>query len=122
MLGAADPAKFVDTSRKDVDKSLFKNEIHGSVEKKVSIHYTLIIILISAIIFVTVISIYDVFRNIINNYFAKLALIDPQANNRKEEIQRTIIANEDAFKSSVVFSLFCIITGLIIIWILVKFI
>jgi hypothetical protein len=119
LLGTADPTKFVDVYRKDVDRSLFEREIHGSREQKASIKYTLIIIVISAIIFVTVIAIYDVFRNIIIDYFAKMALEDPRSHNRKQEIESTIIANNDAFKASIAFSLFCIITAIILVYILI---
>lgn len=122
LLGAADPAKFVDVAREDIDKSLFDREIHSPEEKQSNIRYTLIIIVISAIIFVTVISIYDVFRSIITNYFARQALTDPSSHNKKEEIESTIVANQDALRSNIVFSIFCIITGVILIYILLKFI
>jgi hypothetical protein len=122
LFGAADPSKFVDVSRDDVSKNMYKRHIHGSSEKKVNIGYTLIIIVISAIIFVTAVSIYDVFRSLITNYFAEMSLKDPNAQNKKEEIERTIIANKDSLKANFWFSLFCIFTGSILIYILIKFI
>lgn len=122
LLGAADPTKFIDSSRTDVSKTLFEREIHSPEEKPTNIRYTLIIIIISAIIFVTVISIYDVFRSVITNYFARQALNDPHSYNKKEEIESTIVANQDALKANFWFSLFCISTGIILIYILLKFI
>ena len=120
LFGIADPAKFTDPIRLDVDQSLFKREIHSPEEKQNSIKYTIIIVFISAIIFVTVIAIYDVFKSLITNYFARDALQDPNSHNKREDIERTIISNQDALKSNFWFALFCIITAIILISILIK--
>jgi hypothetical protein len=117
LLGTADPGKFVDASRED----LFDRRINSPEDKLSNIRRTLIIIIISAIIFVTVISIYDVIKLLITNYFARQALVDPKSQNKREDIERTIISNQDSLKSSIWFSLFCLITGIILIWILIKF-
>lgn len=118
LLGVIDSTKFTDASR---EENLFDRKIHGSQDKQNKISYTLIIVIVSAIIFITIISIYDVIRTIINNYFAKIALTDPLSNNKKEDIERTVISNYDELKSRFFFSLFCIITGIILIWLLLKF-
>lgn len=149
LLGTADPTKFVDVARKDVDfarsdadiarkdidfarrdadvarkdsdLSLYERRIHGPEEPKINIRYTIIIVIISAIIFVTVISIYDIFRNLISNYFAKITLNDPNSHNTQEQINTTLISNHGLLISSIIFSLFCIVTGTIIIYILLQF-
>jgi hypothetical protein len=122
LLGAADAIKFVDVYRDDIDRSLYEKRIHSPEEKRASMKYTIIVIIISAIIFVTIISIYDIFRNIISNHYAEIALEDPNADNKSHDIKSTLIANRNALTSSIMFSLFCIITGTITIYILIKFI
>lgn len=46
-MGAADPAKFIDVFREDVEKGLFEIDISGPDQKASNIRYTLIIIVIS---------------------------------------------------------------------------
>ena len=122
LLGTADPSKFLDTYRDDIDKSYYERRLHGSEEKQNNIKYTLIIIVISAIIFVTVIAIYDIFRSLITNYFAQIALVDPNSHNSEEDIENTIIANDQSFWATFVFAIFCIVVAIILIYILVQFI
>ncbi len=54
------------------DTDTIYNKLHGFKKN------TIIIIIISALIFVTIISIFDVFRTIIDNKYSKLALTDPR--------------------------------------------
>ena len=110
LFGIAILLKFVDVFRDDVHKSLFVKKIHG-LEKSPSNKYTLIIVFISAIIFVTVISIYDVVRNIINYYYAKKVLTDKTINNDPKSITNTMTVNKNTLISSIIFSSFCIISG-----------
>lgn len=124
LFGTADPAKFSDPFRADVDfdQSIYSRGLHGPTRrtKDSSIKYTIFIIIISAIIFVTAVSIYDVFRNLINSYFAKLALQDPKSHNKPEDIERSIIANRDSLISSVFFAGFCLIIALIFVPLLLQ--
>jgi len=115
LLGVADPVKFVDPVR-------YEGRIHAPFPSEPTIKYTLLIIIISAIIFVTALSVYDVVRNLINNYFAKQALLNPVSNNTKEDIDRTLIANRGGLISSSIFSVFCIILAIILIPILISLI
>jgi len=48
----------------------------------------------SAIIFVTVIPMYDVVRNLINYYYAKNALADKTIQNDTKSIKNTLIVNK----------------------------
>jgi hypothetical protein len=112
LFGFSDVSKFSDISR---EENLFDKRIHGLQEKQSKISYTLIIIIVSAIIFVTIVSIYEVIRTVIKNYYAKIALTDPMSNNKQ-----TIVSNYDALKANFYFSLFCVVTGIVLIWILLK--
>lgn len=128
LLGIADPVKFVDPSRIDTslldkdstaDKSLTDRRIHAGRDKTQTIRYTLIIIVISAIIFVTVIAIYDVLRIVITNFYAKAALTDPKAQVTPTDLTRTLIANYESFLATLVFALIAIFLALILIPILI---
>lgn len=117
LLGiAANQDSFTDISRND---DSYQGGTYNPRNK--NLKYTLIVIVISAIIFVTIVSIYDTIRTVIKNYYAKIALTDPMSNNTKEDIDRTIVSNHDALKANFFFSLFCLVTGIILIWILLKF-
>lgn len=120
LFGAIEPSKFINIDK--YDKTLYDEHVHPIEEKKSGVRYTIIIIIISAIIFVTIISIYDVFRSLIKNYYAKMALNNPQSDNNIEDINRTIIANRDELIAYTTFSILCIITSIIIIYIIVKFV
>jgi hypothetical protein len=80
-----------------------------------------IAVIVSAIIFVTVISIYDVIRNLFNAYYTKIALEDPRSQNTPQQINSTNIANKQALYASIAFSAFCIITSIILVYLLIKY-
>lgn len=97
------------------DDSLFERRISGPKQRVRSTKGTLIIVIISAIIFVTIVAIYDVIRNAINNYYAKIALINPIAGNTAQNINSTVIANKQALISSIVFAIFCVILAAVLV-------
>ena len=117
LLGIVDQSKFTDISRND---DSYQGATHNPQSR--DLKYTILVIVISAVIFVTIVSIYEVIRTIIKNYYAKIALTDPMSNNKQKDIDRTIISNYDALKSSFFFALFCLVTGIILIWILLPLI
>jgi hypothetical protein len=119
LLGSSDPVKFSDPLR--FEKRLVERNIHGST-KVSTIEYTLIIIVISAIIFVTVVAIYDIFRSMSYNYYANLSLLNPESNNTLEDIQRTLIVNQGSLKANITFAIFCIVLALALIPLLLYFI
>lgn len=87
---------------------------HGSPrDNPKSIEYTIFIIIISAFIFISVIAIFDVLRNAINNFFADRSLRDPNSNNTPEDIERTEIANKNALESSIVFAAIAVLIAII---------
>lgn len=89
--------------------------IRTSTNQSNEILDTIIAVFISAFIFVTLISIYDVIRNAINNYYASITLNDPRTNNKPQDILNTEIANEKGLISSAVFAIFCMISSIILI-------
>lgn len=128
LLGIADPGKFIDPMRLESDsfgsegrrdQSLTERRIHASKDSRTTLRYTIIIIIISAIIFVTVIAIYDVIRTIITNFYAEAALKDPKAQVSDTDRIRTEIANYNALLATIVFAIITICIALIIIPILI---
>ncbi len=75
-------------------------------------------IVISAIIFLTIIAIYNVINTAIDNYYSNIALNDPNSNNTQEEIDRTNIANYYGLISTIVYALVCLIISIILVPIL----
>ena len=75
-------------------------------------------VIISAIIFLTIIAIYNVISTAIDNYYSNIALNDPNSNNTQEEIDRTNIANYYALISTIVYALICLVIAIILIPIL----
>jgi hypothetical protein len=74
---------------------------------------TIIVIILSAIIFVAIISIYDVGRNYINNRYAKIALEDTRSQNSQKEIDSTLISNYQSLLSSIVFCIISVVLAAI---------
>jgi hypothetical protein len=102
LLGTSDPVRFTDPYRFDVDSppSLFGRNVHGSTivgESRTTLRYTLLIIIVSAILFVTIVSTFDVLRNGINYYYSQNIVKDPTLTARTKDILIT----------SGFFSLFC---------------
>ena len=69
---------------------------------------TIFIVILSGIILVTIISIYDVIRTYIDNYHAQRTVNNPQFRGDQEDINNTLIANRESLNSSIVFSLMCL--------------
>lgn len=72
----------------------------------------MVVVFITIIIFVTVISAYDIIREKITNIYAKQALRDKRSGNKKEDLERTIIANEKAYDATVTFGIFSIMLSM----------
>lgn len=121
LLGVGANPDLLDSSRyinRDyIDRS------HYLSEGKVPSGYTKLIltVIISAIVFVTIVAIYDVLRNAINNKYAKIALEDPAAQNTQESINSTEIANQQALISSIVFAILCILSAIVLVYIIVQY-
>jgi ABC-type Fe3+ transport system permease subunit len=115
LLGAADPIKLSRPPYTEDRSSYTERRIHGRTENNTteSNYHIIIIVIISAILFVTVISIYDVARSAIVNYYASISLNDPLSNNKQSDIERTLIANYNSFIAATIFSLICIISAII---------
>src|SRR5581483_11434818 len=105
-------------------ETLEERRIHGSQERSQSsaVFYTIVIVIISAILFVTVIAIYDVARNAISNYYAAQALRNPDSHNTPTEIEAALIANQQALIASGVFAAVCVLLALIIVPLLIVWV
>lgn len=120
LSGAIEPTKFIDLS--DLrSEDLSSRRIHGPERKPKSIGHIIIIVIITAIIFVTVVALYDLLRNSLNTYFANKALMDPNSHNTPEDIERTQIANLNELWSSIVFAAICLVLAVILILVLLHF-
>lgn len=94
------------------NKMLYDRNIHSSNTQ------TFKILLISVILFITIISIYDVIKNMINNHYSYNLLKNPKTKYTKLDINRTLIQNNETLSSSITFSLFCILILFIFLFIL----
>ena len=97
-----------DPTRSDITQSLYPRGIHGAPVRGPSLTYTLIIIVVSAIIFVTIVSIYDVIRNGVYVLNARASLQDSDT---PANIERTLSGNQAVFTSSVMFAVICLVTA-----------
>ena len=126
LLGAADPVKFVDINRPDVSfaregsERFLEERVHPSERESnrsfMNLEYTIIIIIISALIFVAVISLYDVVRNIISNFYIEQTLRDPRSDNTEQEIIAGEVASTNSLISSIIFAVITIVTAAILIY------
>jgi hypothetical protein len=124
LLGSADPARFTDPLREDArppsQEALESRRVHGSVRTQAeTLAYTVLIIMVSAVIFVTVIAIYDVIKTAVSNHYAKSALLDPESHNKKTDIRRTLVANQAALNASAVFAAAAVGSALLLVPILI---
>ncbi len=69
---------------------------------------TIITIIISALIFISIIAVFDVIKKIITNYYAEKTLKDPNLNNDTLNINRTFVANQQSLNSNIIFCLLSI--------------
>ena len=90
--------------------------------EKTGLTNSILLVVISAIIFVTVVSFYDVLRTFINATFAKVALEDPRAQNTEQDIISTEIANKEAVISSITFFGLSLLLGILIVSIIFRYI
>jgi ABC-type Fe3+ transport system permease subunit len=80
------------------------------------------IIVLSAILFITIVAFYDIIKVMVNNYWANIALNDINSNNTPEEIQRSLVANADRLQATFIFALICLIIAFIFVPLLYYFI
>ena len=111
LLGvAATNNDFINTSNY-INKKVVKNAGQNNDPKKM-----ILAIIVSAVIFITIVSIYSIIRNIINNYYTKKALTDPKVEIPPQEVEITLLANEYGLIASIVFAIVCIIIASIAIF------
>lgn len=115
LLGVGASPNTFDLDLRDTDQLYGK--LHGSSKKN-----TIVVIIVSALIFITVISLFDVIRNIIHNKYAKLALTNPKTKLKKTDITNTLIANHEGLIASISFSAFCVIVTAITLYLISIFI
>lgn len=104
------------------DTNLTERHIHGPRHNIQTIKHQIIIILISAMIFVSAVAVYDVIRNSINYFYADFSLHNNGNTNTEQDINNFLLASRDTIISSALFALFCIITSLIFIPLLILLI
>ena len=119
-VGAVDP---VFRSIPRPSEYLWERRVHeGGMPGVSGLAHALILIMISAIIFVTIIAMYDVAKVALSNAFAKEALKDPKSHNKRISIERTVVANAGALNASFTFAASCLVSTIIFIPILISLI
>lgn len=115
LIGIADPVKFTDPLRVEASDYIYER-IHGTPHAHgKTIKYSIIMILISAILFVTIISMYDVLRNIITYHYTEKNLKDLHNKLSQESIELSTTTNNYTLISSIIFSITSIILAIILI-------
>ena len=105
LFGVGDPVKF---RFEDLDLRRGEDKPHESTIN------TIVLIFISAIIFVTVIAIYDIAKNYFNNYYSKRSLLESNNENISKDLPNNAIFNKNNLASSIIFAIFCSLTLIII--------
>jgi hypothetical protein len=73
-------------------------------------------VIITAVIFVTILSIYDVLRTFLNNYYLKQSLLNSDVPNKNmDEINSFLITSNNTLMSVSIFCAICILIALIVI-------
>lgn len=104
----------VDTSSFGVTEPLIEKGLRPSNTNSSGLTLdSIIIIIVSAIIFVTAIAIYDVIRMSVSNHFSTRSLLNPFSRNKDEDIDRSLISNEESLYAAITFASICVITMII---------
>ena len=112
LLGVGSTPNTFNLTLKDSDSY---TRLHGGSNKN-----TIVVIVVSALLFITIISIFDILRNVLHNKYAKIAL--NQSKISKKDKNNTLIANYQGLIASVNFSVICIIVTVITLYIISIFI
>jgi hypothetical protein len=91
----------------DVNNKISKNKPSGSLM------LLLVVIILTIIIFVAVLSVYDLIKEKIIVQHAKKALLNPRSRNTSDEIERTLIANRESYNATMHFSVVAIFIAVI---------
>ena len=82
---------------------------------------TVLTVIVSALVLVAVLSIYDVIKAWLNRHYIEIALDNPKANYSKEEIERTLIENTENLRSVSIFALITVISAIVIIGLIIYY-
>ena len=91
-------------------EAISERPIHGVARQH---EHIISIIVLSAILFVLIVSLFDVIKVMVTNYYAKIALQNTISHNNQDDIDRTIEANEERLQATFMFFLICLIITLI---------
>ena len=95
---------------------------HGPSETKLPNISVVLMVIVSAIIFIMMVAIYDVFKSAITNDMSKRALIDPMSNNTQQDINRTLIANNYSLMADIMFAVITVISFIVFVPLLIYII
>ncbi len=99
---------------------LFRNAKNGSTQTSQVTGYLLVVVFISALIFISVNSIYDVVKISVSNLYTETALLNVQSTNKIDDIERTITVNEHNLKASALFATICVLSTITILLLTFK--
>ncbi len=111
LFNVGDNTKLFDFDTMVKTDELADREVHFESKNK----HTIIIVIISAIIFMTIISIYDFIRNCVTVYYADIGVKHFKNNISQENIDQTLYANRTKLKVSLSYLIICTVLSLIII-------
>lgn len=111
LSGIVDPIRYIETD------DYVENKI---VDESKKLTNSVILIFISATIFVTVISVFDIIRNAIRMYFSDRTINNGDSNYSEEFIVREKVIIRNEFYAHLTFSLITCLLAIIIVYCLIK--
>ena len=120
LIGVGAQIKILDEDNL-LTTDLYGRRIHAPIKDNNQQHLLLVIIL-SAVLFVTIVATYDVIKASLNLGFSNLSLNDPRSLNTDEDIERTLTADMYAFYSILTFFGIALLIAIITIPILLCYI
>lgn len=115
LLGVANTTTIINPLGTDI----FGNEINiyrpaGVIPKpqNISVRTTIIFLLVVALIFIGIVSIYAVVQRLINNYFTERALKNPLSKYQSTDINRTILFNSYFLIGIIILAILAILLAL----------
>jgi len=120
LFGGTEMSKFEQSLEEESTSKYYSKRLNRR-DYSYDLYRTVLIVVITAMIFIIIVAFFDVIRNIITSYYISKSIRDPEVDNPPEYIKKTEISDKNAIISSLVFAIIVTVIGLIIIYFLVTY-
>ena len=79
-----------------------------------------LIIIMTAIIFITILALFELISSIVNNYYTHRAFADPRSQHSRKEVINTLIESRETINANMMYVLICAISLFLFIFIFYK--